>query len=301
MQRLQDRCWFFDHDGMRYRFKPEPALRKIVDDEMGLVGRVKAKSELDERIKKVWKKGIFTPVFFPSEAMDLEDDAGPPKLAVIHYDATSVKAIETTPPPELVLKLFEHKGSLEEYRTYKNNVVFLVADADQVDRLIDVAQRYLAVHRIISDDDRMIEFNKDQAGKLKKMAQAAELDVRVAITKAYRHLYYPAADAPKRDGNLLHQLLEPADAGEVEKDQVTVLLKVLKDLNKVLTADDDPLSAQFVKAKAWPQNTLSMTTEELRRTFAQRLALKMLLDINQLKKTIKRVRKKVRGMIGNWA
>ena len=41
--------------------------------------------------------------------------------------------------------------------------------------------------------------------------------------------------------------------------------------------------------------------EELRRTFAQRLALKMLLDINQLKKTIKRVRKKVRGMIGNWA
>ncbi len=272
---------------MRYRFKTEPSLRKIVDDEMGLVGRVKAKSELDDRIRKVWKKGIFNPTFFPSEAMDLDDDAGLPRLAVIHYDAVSVNATEASPPPDLVLKLFEHKGSLEEYRTYKNNVIFLVADADQVAQMIEVAQRYLAVHRIISDDERMTEFNKEQAGKLKKMAQAAALDVRIAITKAYRHLYYPAADAPKRDGNLAYQLLEPAEEGEVETDQVTVLLKVLKDLKKVLTAEDEPLQSQFVKAKAWPANTLSMTTEELRRTFAQRLGLKILLDVNQLKKTAK--------------
>ena len=141
MQRLSDRCWFFDYDGMRYRFKTEPALCKIVDDEMGLVGKVKAKSELDDRIGKVWKTGIFTPNFFPTEAMDLDDDAAAPKLAVVHYDAASVKATQTSPPPDLVLKLFEHKGSLEEYRTYKNNLVFLVADADQVERMIEVAQR----------------------------------------------------------------------------------------------------------------------------------------------------------------
>jgi len=287
MQRLSDRCWFFDYDGMRYRFKTEPALRKIVDDEMGLVGKVKAKSELDDRIRKVWKKGIFTPVFFPTEAMDLDDDAAAPKLAVIHYDAASVKATQTSPPPDLVLKLFEHKGSLEEYRTYKNNLVFLVADADQVERMIEVAQRYLAVHRIVSDQDRMTEFNKEQVGKLKKMAEAAELDLRVAITKAYRHLYYPSADAPKKNGNLAHHLLQPADQGEVDTDQTTVLLRVLKSLDKVLTADDNPLNPQYLKAKAWPTNTPSLTTEELRRAFAQRLGLKMLLDINQLKKTVK--------------
>jgi len=287
MQRLLDRCWFFDYDGMRYRFKTEPSLRKIVDDEVGLVGKVKAKSELDDRIRKVWKKGVFAPEFFPTEAMDLDDDAAAPKLAVVHYDAASVKATQATPPPELVLKLFEHKGSLEEYRTYKNNVVFLLADADQVERMIEVAQRYLAVHRIVSDQDRMAEFTKEQVGKLKKMAEAAELDLRVAITKGYRHLYYPSADAPKKNGHLAHHLLQPADQGEVDADQTAVLLRVLKSLDKVLTADDNPLNPQYLKAKAWPSNTPSMTTEELRRAFAQRLGLKMLLDINQLKKTIK--------------
>jgi hypothetical protein len=119
------------------------------------------------------------------------------------------------------------------------------------------------------------------------MAEAAELDLRVAITKAYRHLYYPSADAPKKNGNLAHHLLQPADQGEVDTDQTTVLLGVLESLDKVLTADDNPLNPQYLKAKAWPTNTASMTTEELRRAFAQRLGLKMLLDINQLKKSVK--------------
>jgi len=66
-----------------------------------------------------------------------------------------------------------------------------------------------------------------------------------------------------------------------------VVLKVLKSLDKVLTADDNPLNPQYLKAKAWPPNTPSMTTEDLKRAFAQRLGLRMLLDINQLKRSIK--------------
>lgn len=287
VQRLIDRCWFFDYDGLRYRFKTEPSLRKIVDDEMGLVGKIKAKSELDERIQKIWKKGVLHPDYFPAEAADVDDDAQAPKLVVLHYDAASLKATEAAVPPDLVLKLFEHKGSMEEYRTYKNNLVFLVADADQVDRMVDVAQQYLATRRITSDPERMQEFNKAQAEKLKQMGEAVELDLRVAITKCYRHLYYPSADASRKHGNLAHQALQAEEQGKVQQDQADVILKALKNLEKVLTADDKPLNAQYVKAKAWPANTVSMSTEDLRREFCKRLGLKLLLDINQLKKTIR--------------
>ena len=287
IQRLIDRCWFFDYDGLRYRFKTEPSLRKIVDDEMGLVGKIKAKSELDERIQKVWKKGVFAPEYFPSEAADVDDDAQLPKLVVLHYDAASVKATDASTPTDLVRKLFEHKGSMEEYRTYKNNLLFLVADADQVDRMVDVAQGYLAVRRITNDPERMQEFNKAQAEKLKQMGEAAELDLRVAVTKCYRHLYYPSADAPRKHGNLAHQALQAEEQGKVQADQTEVILKALKNLEKVLTADDKPLNAQYVKAKAWPVNSVSVSTEDLRREFCKRLGLKMLLDINQLKKTVR--------------
>jgi hypothetical protein len=287
VQRLIDRCWFFDYDGLRYRFKTEPSLRKIVDDEMGLVGKIKAKTELDARIQKVWKKGIFHPKYFPSEAADVDDDAQAPKLVVLHYDAANVKATEVATPPDLVIKLFEHKGSMEEYRTYKNNLVFLVADQDQISRMVDVAQQYLAIHRITADPERIQEFNKAQADKLKQMGEAAELDLRVAITKCYRHLYYPSADAPRKSGNLAHQALQAEEQGKVQQDQTEVVLKALKNLEKLLTADDKPLNAQYVKAKAWTMNAVFVTTEDLRREFCKRLALKMLLDINQLKKTIR--------------
>ena len=276
-------CWFLDWDGRRYRFTTEPQLPKVIADEMSLVGRVKAKEELDRRIRQIWKKGAFQPIYFPSEASEVDDDAQIPKLVVIHYDAATSDAT-TEKPPEIVRKIFEHSGTLEGYRTYKNNLLFLVADNAQVERMVEIAQKHLAINRIISDRDRMNEFNDEQQKKLKGMQEASELDLRIAITKAYRYLYYPSADV---QGNLSRETLPAQEQGDVEKDQTTVLLRVLRQLDKVLTAEEQPLAAAYVKAKAWQANRASMTTEELRRAFSQRLGMRILLDVNKLKTTIK--------------
>lgn len=283
-EQLYEKGWFFDYDGTRYRFKPEPSINKIIADEMNLVGRTKAKQELDDRIRKVWKKKHFKPEYFPSEAGDVDDDAKEPKLVVIHYDAATVDG-SAQEPPELVLKIFERAGTLEGYRTYKNNLLFLVADQSQVNRMVELVQRYLAIQRIVGDSERLAEFNDAQRDQLKKKREAAELDVRVAITRTYKYLYYPSADAPKSAGNLAVNTLPPQDQGEVQEDQVEVILRVLKNLEKVLTADDAAMPAAFVKAKAWSAGLEVVSTESLRKAFAQRMGLKMLLDINQLKRT----------------
>jgi len=278
--------WYLHYDGFRYSFKTEASLEKVVNDELNMVGKVKAKHEIDDRIRKIWKKGILKPVFFPAEAAELDDDAQEPKLAVIHFDAAHSTATDAA-PPELVQKLFNHAGSMEGFRTYKNNVLFLVADEDQRDRMVDIAQRYLAIGRICSDPDRMTDFTDDQKKRLKGMRDAAELDVRISITRAYRYLYYPSADAPKNANGLTRDTLPAQDQGEVDSDQSAVVLRVLKQLQKVLTADDAAMPPQYVKAKAWPHGGASISTEDLRREFAKRIGLKMLLDPNQLKKTIK--------------
>ena len=286
LDRLYDTCWFLEYDGDRYRFKTEPSINKIIEDEMQLVGQTKAKAELDNRIRSVWKKGPLSPEYFPAEAAEVDDDTKEPKMVVIHYDAAS-SSQKKEQPPELVLKIFERTGISEGYRTYKNNLLFLVADQDQTDPMVNGMRRYLAIRRIVKDAERFTEFSKTDREKLKNELDEAELFVRVAITKTYRYLYYPSADAPKKKGHLSRESLPAQDQGEVKKDQSQVILKRLKDLNKVLTADDSPLPAAFLKAKAWPGEQTSMTTEALRKAFAQKLSLKMLLDINQLKKTIR--------------
>jgi hypothetical protein len=283
---LVENGWFFEYDGHRYRFKTEPSINKIINDEIGMVGIVNSKAELDRRIRQIWKKGYFLPVFFPSEPGDVPDDAEAPKLVVMHYDA-AVTAAGSGKPHELVVRIFNYAGLQEGYRRFKNNLIFLVADEDQVENMVEQMRRYLAIQRIINDADRMGEFFPEQRNQLKKKAEAAELDVRVAITKAYRWLYYPSAEVPESQSHLARVQLAPQDQGDVAPDQSTVVLNVLKDLDRVITQESNVLSGKFVREKAWDVGQTSITTEDLRKAFARRMNLRMLLDINQLKKTIR--------------
>lgn len=285
LESLYDTCWFLDYDGRVYKFQTEPSLNKIIADEINVVGKVKAKEALEERIKRVWKKGALKTVYFPSEASEVDDDAKEPKLVVLHYDAAAVDTADPA-PPDLARKIFDYTGMLETYRTYKNNLVFLVADKDQVDRMVDLSQRYLATARIVDDPERLKEFSEEQKKKLKKMHDESELDLRVAITKAYKHLYYPSGEAPKEYGNLAHETLPPQSQGDVRADQSDVVIRTLLQSDKILSPDKVH-SGVYMKSRAWPTEKTAITTEVFRKMFAQRTNLKMMLDVNILKKSIK--------------
>ncbi len=255
---------------------------------MQLVPTTKAKAELNQRIRKVWLKGTLDPVYFPGEPGEVDDDAGTPKVAVVHYDAARAGADDPA-PPDLVRNIFDHKGGAGGYRDYKNNVLFLVADEDQVDALVENARRYLALRRIVADAERLAEFKRTgQDKRLRELADDAQLKVRVAITRAYKYLHYPSADAPQRYSNLARETLPAQDQGEVDRDQTQVLLGVLRTtLDKSITAESKPLPAAWLKSKVWPQGRESVSPEELRRVFARRLGLRILLDLHKLKTAIK--------------
>ena len=285
LEKLYDQAWFLEYDGHRYRFKTEPSLNKIISDEAGHVPVTKAKSEIERRVKRIWKRGYFKPIQFPAEPIEVDDDAELPKLVIIHFDAVKVTAT-TEEAPELVQKIFQYSGSMESFRNYQNNLVFLVADSDQVDNMVNISRRYLAIERIVGDPSRIGEFNSEQKKKLKEARDTAELDFRIAITKTYKHLYYPSQDAPKSHNYLRRESLPAQDQGDVIKDQSNVILRVLRSLKKVITADDELQSAKWLKSKAWGRNQASMTTEDLRKSFARKIGLKILLDLGQLRKTI---------------
>ena len=124
LERLYARAWFLEFDGFRYRFKTEPSLNKIVDDEMGSITITRAKQEIDARIRTVWRLGFLKPEFFPNMPGDIDDDAGKPKLAILHYDALHISAADTE-PPELVRRLAQFAGATESFRSYQNNLLFL--------------------------------------------------------------------------------------------------------------------------------------------------------------------------------
>ncbi len=257
----------------------------MINDEIQQVGKAKAKSELDRRIRTIWKKGALSPVFFPAEPSDVEDAFERPRLVVLHYDAVGVSAASTPPPPQVEL-LYERVGTAHGFRTYRNHLVFLVADDEAaVDHAVEEARRHLAIRRIVGDAQRFSQYSKDQQQRLKSREQAARLNVRVAITRLYRHLYYP--DASAGNHRLSHYPLPAQDQGNVDKDQTRVALRALRELGKVRTADDRAPPPAYLRQKAWPANAQRITSRQLQKEFASRVGLPILLDINLLSEAIK--------------
>ena len=283
---LLDRAFYLHFDGNRYRFSTEPSLTAVINQEKQLIGRASAKKELDRRIRSIWKQGAFSPVFFPAEPSEIDDTWGAPRLAVIHYDEVSVAAEDPT-SPDLVRHLFDRAGTVEGFRVFRNHVVFLCADADGVEEAVEKTRRYLAINRLVSDLQRFSQYTKENQKRLKAVGQEAELTLRVAVTRLYRVLFYPDANASQKAGQLSRALLPPQRQGDVASDQSQVVLRALRELRKALTADDRDVSPAYLLAKAWPANADRATPRQLQKEYAMRIGLPILFDINKLKETIK--------------
>ncbi len=285
LEGLAQRCWYLATEPDRYRFGTEVQLNKVIADEMAIVPVSHAKAKLEERIRQIWTHGALQPVYFPDEPADVPDDAGPPKLVIVHFDAATATSGQSA-PPEFVRNLFEQAGATGSFRRYRNNLVFLVCDQEQRQNMIEAARKYLAIERL-NDPARLQDFTESQQRRLRELREQAQLELRVAITRAYRFLYYPSSDGVPGQVPLAREILPAQDQGTVKKAQTDVIVQALKRLDKVRTGDDRPLAPAYLRARAWSGQQGSISTEELRRILAQRVTLPMLLDPNLLKQTIR--------------
>jgi hypothetical protein len=242
-------AWHFSYDGSRYRFQTEPNPRKIVEDEKAGVALSTVREELDHRIGVMFASaGPVKTRLFASSPADLEDRAEL-RMAVIHYEDLTVNARTASPTPLQLADMLDTCGASKANRTYRNSIVFLVADTDQVDAMRQVVRYHLAAKRIVDDGDRMRTYAEEVQRKLREINQKAGLDARVAITRCYRHLYYPKGD--RANHHLRHHELSHQAQGEQDKNQTAVIQGVLEGIGKIRTA---PIATDFLASVAgFPQ------------------------------------------------
>ncbi len=274
-------CWYIDPDRTRYRFQTEPQINRIIHEETQNVDAPAAKAELHDRIRSIYAGKFFETVFFPEEPGDVDDNAQKPKLVILDFDSETTSSSQQG-LPALVAAINERKGSQREFRTYQNNLLFLVADAEQREAMVEVARRYVALSRLTSPT-RLAEYDEPQQDVLKERMGAAELDLRVAITRAYRHLFYPGAT----EAGLEHHMMDVQDAAQADQDQEKVLIGLLHQLKKVLIGDDDPLGPKYARDRVWRSGEQELSAAEYARRFAINRALPIVMVADQHKRTIK--------------
>jgi hypothetical protein len=292
LEKLSTVAWYLDNDPVTSvaRFKEEPSINKIVAEEKEQVGRTEAKDDLRQRRDSIFAKRSFQPILAPESPSDVDDSADEIALCLIDFQEGTVKS-STEAAPTVVEQIFNNTGESGKFRIFRNRLLFLVANHDVLDRAIDLARELRAVRNILKSPNRLEDLSESQQKQLKTREGSLDLDVRVALTNAYRHLFYPSNDLVKAPKGLMHYTLPAHDASDVKgkNNQQDAILKTLKDCQKVRPEDSPPYAAAYVLQKVWALGLESITTKGLKEAFAKDLGLNLFVEheISNLRLTIR--------------
>ncbi len=253
-------AWHLVSDGARWRFQVEPNANRIIAAETQNVSQADVTEELSRLVERFFASdGAVRAVHRPAGPADVPDQ---PKLhlAVLDWTDTSVAARDAAEPPRPVAEIADWAGVSETNRTHRNAVIALVADADELEAMRDQVRFDLAARRITRDDERLQQLGPEVVKRLKKLADAAGLETRVAVCRAYRHLYWPARDP--QNHNLRHFELPPAQQGKTPKKpqtQTKVLIETLRRHGKI--SDSAPATDQLARAAGFRRSGETTTAD----------------------------------------
>ncbi|MFE4108425.1 ATP-binding protein [Almyronema epifaneia] len=293
LDRLSRVAWYLDVDPITSlaRFKEEPSINKIIAEEKAQVGITEAKENLRTRRDTIFATKFFELVAGPEGSHEVDDRAGEVALCVIDFNEAKIKS-SLDSPPAIVEQIFNNTGESGKFRVFRNRLLFLLANEQELERAIDIAREYKAIQNILRSPNRLEDLSETQQKQLKVKEGEMDLAVRVALTNAYRHLFYPANDPVKAPKGLMHYPLPAQDASTIKgnRNQQAIVLKALKDCGKVRDESAAAYAPAYVLQKVWPPGIDHWTTKALREQFAKDLSLNILLDaeVSKLRETIRR-------------
>lgn len=300
LERLSTVAWYLENDSITSiaRFKEEPSINKIISEEKQQIGKTEAKDKLRERRDTIFAERLFKLVSAPESPGDVDDVADNIALCLIDFNEATISDT-TEGAPLLVEKIFSETGESGKFRIYRNRLLFLIANKSQLEIAINNTREYLAINNILNSANRLQDLSESQQKQLKQKKGEFDLKVRISLTNAYRHLFYPANDAVKAPKGLMHYTLPAQDASDVKgkNNQQDVILKVLKDCQKIRSENASHYAPAYILQKVWLAGLEHWTTKALREEFAKNLGLNILLDaeVSKLRDTIRQGLQN-----GNW-
>ncbi|GJD19905.1 hypothetical protein RIVM261_048610 [Rivularia sp. IAM M-261] len=292
LERLSTVAWYLENDAITSvaRFKEEPSINKIISEEKAQIGITEAKEDLRNRRDTVFAEKYFKTVSAPESAADVDDTADSIALCLIDFQEATISTT-TDVAPDIVERIFNNTGESGKFRTYRNRLLFLIANKNELDRAIDNAREYRAILNILNSPNRLQDLSENQQQQLKQKKGELDLSVRISLTNAYRHLFYPANDPVKAAKGLMHYTLPPQDASEMKgkNNQQEVILKALKDCQKIRSEEAPQYAPAYILQKVWLAGLDHWSTKALKEAFAKDLSLNILLDadISKLRDTIR--------------
>lgn len=175
---LRNSCLYLHYDGVRYVFKKDPNVTKLVEDAEQNIGTDETKTRIREildrklaghRAARVW----------PVKSQDISDEDPSFIIAYLPLEFAEEKSANQE---KLAKELFEKYG--DKPRRYRNGLGLAIPHRNHIEALRRAVRYLLATERVESKKQQL-RLTKDQLDQLKERRRTEE----TAIESAFRQLY----------------------------------------------------------------------------------------------------------------
>lgn len=158
------------------------------------------------------------------------------------------EAFDTREPrvPDLVARIFRHKGQGNDFRAFRNNLAFVLADASRVERMRELMRRRLALEEL-RKPSLQAQLPEYQRAKVQELARTTETELAIAIQQAYRHVLYPSKHRLEGAADdLAHTAIETTASAVNPGDGQRAVIERLRELGRLRLPEDHPDAPAFV-------------------------------------------------------
>ena len=200
LRRLTNQAKFMHADLGRYWYSMSASLNRIAADKAGQIEAalvdVTIDAELGKYVNGLADRGHFDAVqVAPATSAEVPDEAGGVRAVVLGVGHAHSGRDGSDALNEAKDILF-HRGSTP--RVYRNMLVFIAADARQLDHLKDAVRSVLAWGEIVRDKERLELRPSDQKLAEMKWSEAKET-MKTRMKEAWCYLHYPAQESAQAD------------------------------------------------------------------------------------------------------
>jgi hypothetical protein len=200
LRRLTNQAKFMHSDLGRYWYSMSASLNRIATDRAGQLDEALVLMTIDQELAKyinsIGDRGHFDAVqIAPSGSGDVPDEAGGVRAVVlgVAHPHTGREGSEALREAKDILM---QRGSTP--RVYRNMLVFIVAEARQLDSLKEAVRAAIAWAQIVKDATRLNLPPSDSALAAAKMTEANET-MRTRLKEAWCYLLYPVQETAQAE------------------------------------------------------------------------------------------------------
>lgn len=201
LSELRTNCLFLHYDGVRYCFRKDPNVTKLIEDAEQEVGR--DPQGVNERIREMLDKrlaGHRGTIIWPRKSQDLPDEE--PRF-LVGYMPLEFTGETKAEQERLAKEILAQYG--EKPRRYRNGVGLALPDKKQIISLKRAVRYVMAIERVEARKSQH-RLTKEQLEQLKERRRTEEAATEAALRHLYNAVWLPRIEEGRLE-------IEPVEIG----------------------------------------------------------------------------------------